>query len=337
MKAGLLLKVLVVVVLVLGAYWVGAREGNKHPSPPGEDSLPVEYIGFSPLEIDLGSQPWFAEVPFTATFINDSLDPVTIATLKSSCGCMAIDMSSYVNRIVESGERLAIEGELHIGAGLGQRSKEIELLLDSGIVYTVLLNYAAYSTYCVLPDHLDFGEVDLDDEADDAIASAVFSSETAQITAQPTVDLPWLEVGLNRRGERETEIIVRVAKRNLPYGKNFGKIRVTTDDPTHPQFTLSVRAEGSAQLRPVPSHVFLRLGETRKVGFITREGLTARLLSVSADNDSVVASVDEDGLAVSVSLKDDGLQDAVVVCVTTQRGLTSRFLVTHVSKGRTGN
>ncbi len=70
MKTATLVRVLVVGGLAVGAYVAGlaSRRGGA-----GTNNAPITadaVIGFSPRDVDLGRQPWYAEVPFTATFMN---------------------------------------------------------------------------------------------------------------------------------------------------------------------------------------------------------------------------------------------------------------------------
>lgn len=287
-------------------------------------------MGFSPLEIDLGSQPWYAEVPFNATFVNDGPEAVVVATVKSSCGCTVLERASYSDVVVEPAGALAISGTLDVGQLPGQHRKKLDLLLISGAIHPVFLKYAVFATYDFKPRNLRFGEVDLDDPTDDAITSVIFSSDTASIMGEAVVDSPWLEVGLHDRGNGEAEIAVHVVKRNLPYGRNFGRVSVSTDDSMRPSFTIPVYARGLSSLRPVPSHLFLRPGEQGCVRFITSDGATARIASAESDSTTVELVVDTDRRRIRVSLAGERLANAAVVSVTDDQGRGSKFLVSCV-------
>ncbi|MBU0638455.1 MAG: DUF1573 domain-containing protein [Planctomycetes bacterium] len=314
---------------IVGAYAVGNR--HSIPSSPKAKVAPsAGYVGFHPGLIDAGKHPWYAEVPFEAVFVNDSAEPLTVATIGSSCGCIVLDRGSPTDAVVPAGQELRLAGTLDVGPVAGEHTKKIDLLLSSGAIHTVFLKFFAYQTYDVRPRYLKFDAVNLDDETDDAIASVIFTSDTATFIEEPVTDSPWLQAGLHDRRNGETEIAVRVVKRNLPYGKNFGRVTLATDDPTRPAFTIPIHAEGVAQLRPVPSHVFLRAGEERQVRFILADGATARIASFSADNDALAVALVPDNGALAVSVARGHLTSAALVCVEDERGKKSKFLVSCV-------
>ncbi|HUU97349.1 MAG TPA: DUF1573 domain-containing protein [Phycisphaerae bacterium] len=328
---GLVLKLALLAITIGVAYSLGYWQNR--PSADAEVPVsvpPAGYVGFDPLEIDLGQHPWYTEIPFTATFVNQGAEPISVASVNSSCGCAVLDRASYEDAVVSCGAALELTGTLTVGPIPGEHRKKISVLLSSGAIRTVFLKYVSFNTYASKPRNVQFGEVNLDDDTDDALARVIFTSDTASIVGEPVVDSPWLEVGVHDRGNGETEIAVHVAKRNLPYGKSLGRVTFTTTDRMRPSFTVLAYAQGVSRLRPVPSHVLLRVGQPGEVRFITREGMVARIASVSSDDEGIDVVVDEDGEAVSVTLNVDVLPNAAVVRVTDQRGVRSKFLVSSV-------
>jgi hypothetical protein len=309
-------------------YWFGLsqRATSSACGLPSNPTAGPGYVGFSPLEVELGRHPWYAEVPFTATFVNTRPEPVTVGTVRSSCGCTVLERASYADVSVEAGGELHLHGTLDVGQLPGEYRKKLDLLLESGSMHPVFLKYVAYATYDFKPRNLRFGEVDLDDPTDDAIASVVFFSETASIVGDAGTDSPWLQAAVHNGKNVDPQVVVGVLKQYLPHGRNLGRVSVATDDPYRPTFTIPVHADGVSDVRAVPSHVFLRAGEQREVHFITKEGATARLADARSDTEGVEVSIEGERHVVRVRLNVEALTNAAVVSVTDDEGRVSRFL-----------
>lgn len=226
-------QILVLMVVAGAAYFAGTRSRSKPTGataqkPAGATAqskvttaphggADLSRTGFSPLEVDLGKQPWFASVPFETAFVNAGPEPVTIATVKTSCGCTTIDARVFVDRTVARGAQVPVRGEVHLNGQLGRRAETIDLLLTTGAVHTVVISFETYATYRVVPETLDLGRVDLD-AGDDVSASAVFTSDTESIIGTPSSDVPWLEAAVEQRGAGESLIVVHLVKRHAAHG-----------------------------------------------------------------------------------------------------------------------
>ncbi|MBU0638267.1 MAG: DUF1573 domain-containing protein [Planctomycetes bacterium] len=328
--------VAVVIVAVVGAYLLGSsrREGVYAPptnesefvSPPALES----FVGFDPLEMDLGRQPWHSEIPFTATFANQTAQAVTIAAVRSPCGCMGLDRVAYTNRLVEPGTTMELDGVLEVGGRLGEQSVEIQVLLTTGAMHTAFLTYEGFATYTYSPESVSFEEVDLDDEASGQVKTVVFVSETAAIVGEPRTDARWLNAGVYEHESGQTEIALHVDKTCLPHGENVGRAFITTDDPWRPEFSLTVRATGVAALRPVPAHVFVRRGTKVSVRFVGRDGDSAPIMRINAESDTLRLGGSPDGLTVTVSVTADGGPRTSAVWVTDAKDRKTRFLVSVI-------
>lgn len=325
----MLFQVLGVAALVASAFWLGGLE-RRTPTPTGAASQPVrDSVAFEPVEIDLGRHPWYASVPFTVTLVNGTGASIVISAVKSSCGCTEIDATAYQGRKVEAGQRVDISGVLEVGARLGGQRKEISVLFDSGSVRTAFLTYEAYATYHLMPEALVFGRIDLEGENEGPVLSSLFTSQTARIVSSPTVDSAWLEAAAIDRGDGEADVAVHVLTRNLAYGKQHGRVLLTTDDPLRPRLSLNIVAEGWSESRPLPAHVILRSGEEKSVRFVDSAGLSARIANASCADGRVLAAPDAATESVMVRLVGEDAVDGVVVRVASDSGLRSKFIVSR--------
>ena len=315
--------IIILLGAVAGAFIVG-RLSSSARLPLGRQRT----TGFEPARIDLGRQPWYTSVPFTAKFVNRRDEAAIIAAVKSACGCTGIDAKRYVGRTVEPGESLELAGELSTRHALGQRTAEVELMLTSGAIYVLTLEYEGYATYACQPQSLEFEGVDLDSE-DEVIQSAIFTSQTARVV-ELVPDAPWLEAGYHDRGGGQTELAVRIAKENLPHGKNYATLNVVTSDPFKPEFSIRVMAEGVAQVRAIPGHLILRNRQDGIVRFVDRNGESVEIESVEPEpaDFSIYRQPGSSTLRLRYVGKEAPGAGARVLWVTTSAGTRTRFLVT---------
>lgn len=287
---------------------------------------------FVPQQLELGELPWDAQVPIQLLLSNGSSEPVTVALVKSSCGCTILDTESYVGVQIAPGDVLPIEGTLDVGGALGSHSRKIDVLLESGELHTAFIVYSTFATYAYSPRQLDLGRIDLDAGADDLTARVLFTSPVVSLVEAPITDSAWLEAGLHDRGNGEVEILVNLIRRNLSHGRNVGRVTLRTDDGTRPEFSVFVRCEAFSELRALPSHLILRPNESRSVRFITSQGADARIVSAATDDDSVSITIDEARTTVTVSLsgvEQTATRNAIAVRVEDERAHVAHFLVSR--------
>jgi hypothetical protein len=280
-----------------------------------------------PAEVELGSHPWFSRIPFEVVLVNSTAESVSVATVSPSCGCTVMDAASYENAAIEPGGVLELDGTLFTAAEIGSHTKKIDVLLDSGSLRTAYLTYSTYETYSFAPSQLDFGKVRLDDPALHPTTSIAFSSQTVSIR-EPRVDSPWLRAAVVPAQGGAT-IAVGVDQRYLPYGPIHGRVTVVTDDLNRPEFSVDVRAEGTALVHAVPGHLFLRAGESRDVRLVRDDGEFVRCKAIACDRDNL--SVSADGQAVSVAAP-QRVETGVlgIVDVVSEDGAQCRFFVSIV-------
>jgi hypothetical protein len=336
----ILLTAAITTVGMVGGYRLGrgvasSKEGETGAALnlPGESLLartpPADeaQIGFEPADIDLGARPWSSSVDFESSFVNDSGAPVTIAALRTSCGCTTLP-GSVNGSAIEAGGRLAISGVVKTDLHTGRRSEDVSILLDTGAVYVLPLHFEVLATYAVHPEDLDFGDIDLGEQPE-AVASAMFTSETAHVLGQPQTNVPWLEAFAVPREQGGTSLVVRVLADQMAYGRNWGHIVVNTDDSYRPTCTINVRAAGIAGLRPVPSHIVLRAGEGCAARFFMPTGVAAQLVRAEASAGDVSVRVPEDDQAIALIGAEEGAVVATYrVNVVAKEGQRGHVLVT---------
>ncbi|MFH1748785.1 MAG: DUF1573 domain-containing protein [Planctomycetota bacterium] len=249
MKAGLSLKLLGVVGLVVGLAALflivllkGLAADDSRTTetasvlapfaPVGED-----FVGFLEPVLDLGEVPWATEQFVSLPFVNQTAQPVTIDSITSTCGCvLAHDASAYQGRVVTPGSELAIEVGMETGKKLGRKRAHIELGTTSGRSFGVLVRAWVVGSWDLSADEVHFGKVFFDDPAD-PVMSVVFSSESDRVAATPEADAPWLVCSRRsgKAGDGGQEIELRIVKDKLSPGVNSCTVEVrTTNQTTNP-------------------------------------------------------------------------------------------------------
>lgn len=310
----------------------------QHPAPTRQAT------GFRPATIELGAQPWHASVPFSSRWDNHLGERAIVAAVRASCNCTDINPNAYVGRTIEAGDSLEIAARLDTGGRPGRHSAEVQLMLASGAIYVLTIDYETVATYTVLPERLRFERVrlDIEDDDSDAVQTLVFRSDTAALLGNPTSNVPWLEAAVAEGVGNEAQISVHVVKRYLPHGRNTAMLTVNTTDPYRPRFTIPVDVEGVAALRAVPGHAFLdaeRRGEAI-VRLVDAEGRRARIRELTADSPDIklVKRIFEGELLVM--LNPDARSSAsgpYIVRVTDEAGNRTRFFVSIVRPERDPN
>jgi hypothetical protein len=323
-----------VCVLALAAHgvsrWALDTARSLHaarPPPPQHMSAAHRLVngsGFDPARLWLDRQPWYARVPFGASYVNGSERPVRIETVHKSCGCMLMD-DDLAGVELEPGARLEVCGEIETGPSAGVRRQEIALILDTGAIHRLEIDYQVYATYQCLPEALA-ATVSLGGAgAGPTVLRSVFRSSDAALVGDAVCDSPWMQAHLVP-APPDTEIVVALDPRYLAHGPNYGSVHLTTDDPGRPEFSIPVVVQAVAALRPVPEVAFLSAGESRVVTFLTAAGQVACVTTVESDTETVTAEISNDGQAVVIRAA-AGAFGRAVVSVTAGGGLSSKVLV----------
>lgn len=278
------------------------------PATGVADAQAALKAGFERPDIDLGLHPWYSRVPFSALFVNRTLEPLRIVTARTSCGCTGVDVGALRGRLVVPGESIAVTGEMELGGRPGRHVETVDLLLESGAVHTLRVGGDVYAPYTVVPDTVDFGPVDLSKDGYEPVEVVVFRSQEAELL-EVSADSAWAEAGFRDLGSGEVEVAVALKTGRLPFGRSRARLVLHTSDPGRPAFSLWVHAAGVSGLRPVPSRVLLSGSAVREVRFVAPDG----------DPQPVtIERIEPSGLPVSVS------PDATKLLVGPVRGLPAQ-------------
>jgi hypothetical protein len=313
------------------AFLAGVTRHAWWPTSPGvsaSSDVAAGTAGFSAPFVDLGMQPWHSSVEFRAEFINRTARQVTIAAVKPSCDCTAIDTDEFVGREIGTGGRVRIKGRLDTGSQLGKRASEVTFLLNSGAVHTLRVRYEVMGTYRLQPERLVFDGIalDEDDGESESVQCALFSSKTAEITAQPKADVPWLDISTAARGDGVSELYFHIRKNQLSFGQSSAQVRIETNDPFKPILLVPVTVHATSSLRPAPAHVFLRPTESKRVRFLRRDGTAATLAQAETADTGLEIRLDADGGCIHISCHAAASREARVE-VTDDTGRAASVLV----------
>jgi hypothetical protein len=265
-RAGLLF--LIIVTGVAGGVVAPGCRALRNSQGP----LEHRFADFGSPHVFLGEIPWNTTIPFRVEFQNNSPEAVSIVAVQTSCGCTKVNTDDLTARELPPGAVLYVSGSVHSGQRVGLRRESIDVMLDSGLVRTVRLEYRVLSTYEVRPLGIEFDAVALPAPAtNQAVRTALFTSHGASLS-DVSSSVPWVQLGIRGLGERETEIAIALRPEFLRDGLNEGTVFVETDDLRRPVEVLSVRAQARAALRAVPGSLFLRDVDEQTVYLVGDQG-----------------------------------------------------------------
>jgi hypothetical protein len=276
------LTLVVIPILVVLGISIASIYGRRSSS-----SLTISdrYIGFDPVETFLGDLMWHEASAFELNFVNDGDTPIHIMSIVTTCDCTLIDEEEYRNLEVKARSNYIIEGILKTGNRAGNISKTIEIMTDSGIVYTAVLNANVIPTYYINATIVDFGDIDLGNSDASTQKTIQYSSNMTKICGVPETDQLWLKASYEPHGESVIDIVLQVNPTQMTYGGQCGHINIPLSDADHPWLTITALARGLYPVRPTPNHVFLRKGESSFIKFLDRNG---RLVCpASCDNTNI--------------------------------------------------
>lgn len=285
--------------------------------------------GFDPQVVDIGPVPWNSTGRAEAVFRNGSAEDVTIASIRASCNCTGFRASDYTGKTVPAGDAIDFGADVQTGLHLGSRTTEVELMLTSGAIHSLVIDFECYSTYVVEPREVPFGEIELSES--DATRDArvvLFRSDSAEIVAVDP-DVAWVDASCVKSGAGVTQIALHPRADALTHGQHVGTVHVSTTDPYVPEFAIRVKATGVADLRPVPAHVFVRRGREGAVTVLDRNGRVVHISEYGGDTEGMTI-----GTRLKTQLYLIPAQDAPItakpriIWVGDDSGRRSRFFVT---------
>lgn len=261
------------------------------------------------------------------TFANRATSPVTIRSIASSCDCVLVDADAYEGQTVTEGEALALALTLDAGSYPGSRHRTIEVTATTGEKYVAELFINVYGTWSLTPDSLNLGEVLLGDPGTpDGEAALTFVSDTDKLVGEPQPDACWVECIVAQRDARQTDILVRAFKDDLPPGVSTAHIVFRTTSSVRPDTAVYVRVKGVPALKATPATVFLTGEEVRRVRITDRDGNPVHIVRAESSADGVQATIVGGGAEIEFS-RGRGAPSAAIVGVSDDLGRSTTVLV----------
>ena len=242
-------KLIASVFLLAGICGGGGCESvpaQEVPSVQRNEIQAQPYVGFTPDEIDLGSQFWHDEVPFELIFVNDGPEPVTIGEITADCGCKIFN-HSLEGSTLNPGERNIIYCTFSTGPYCGHKKRTIRIINENGSTYAAFVAADVVPSYKVRPRRI---ELVIDDE-NSPMGEFNFDSENARILSIKA-DTPWL-LGIIE-GDR---VLVYADGDRLPHGRTRGTLILQIDDEYLPEYAVPVVVSKRVGIDFRPSHVFI--------------------------------------------------------------------------------
>lgn len=307
---------------------------NSLPPPPRDLAAPTVQTristGFERSTTDLGTCVWGSVLSIDTMFCNGEPSPLRIAKIDTSCGCAVVEEGNGLrNRLVQPGESVPIRTTWDIGIAPGRKYASVTLHCDTGESFRTDATVLIEGTWELSTDTLEFDNIAIDGTTNEAPSkSFVFVSNTDALVGSPVADAGWLDCTLNRRDAQTTEVLVRVNVDKLPAGKQESLISVSTTNAIAPRGTVYVTARGYQTLRCIPSELFLRTNESRRVTLYGAHADVAQPVEISV-SDPALSVRHCDATAYEVqNTAPTPLAEAVTIRFKDATGQCGRLLVT---------
>ena len=284
-------------ICVLSCARVAREEVCRDAAAPSE-RLVVRpgAVALTPTFADLGDIPWGRAVPISLALAKNSSDPIEISHVGADCDC-AVPARPYEGVVVPAGASTLMEFHVHVGFEPGVGERRLRVALRSGQAFISLVRANVIGTYTVPERVIDYGDVDI-------VRCGVLrrlvhfvSTETELLDARPDCD--WINATFAPSPDG-AELAIQVLPDRLDNGVSYGALVLTTTDADRPTLRISVRANGVADIVPVPSSLYFRQGDSAVVQFRDRTLRKVDAVWCEAEVSLVTGAVLTDGrLAVA--------------------------------------
>lgn len=297
-------------------FWSGCNS-----PPPRRAAAERSFPDFSSAQVDFGGLPWNTEMPFELEFRNYASSPATIVAVQPSCGCTDVNTAEIVDREIRPGDAVYLSGLLRSGERVGLHQEHIDVMLASGLVRTVHLEYEVIASYEVRPGEIVFAPVAVSLASQERMVRTIVFNSLGAGLSRVSSSVPWVESATRQLNDRETEIAVAIRPELMDPGLNEGIVFVETDDANRAVQTVSVRAELRAALRAVPRRLFLRDGDEGVVYLVNDKGDRVPISEVVASDSALDLdySLDQGG-AVTLRWSEAGEQSGTTIRVVALDG-----------------
>lgn len=153
-----------------------------------------------PDVVDFGDQMWETELPFSATLVNDSAEPVSITRITTSCGCTVVNDEPLLSEPVAPGARVSFSGTLRTQGNTGPIERRVRISTKDTGQFELTLRVTVRRTWTIDPDTVDFGRINLDSDHVECQVAA-FRSEVEKLVGVATMNDTWLSAEIVRGGD----------------------------------------------------------------------------------------------------------------------------------------
>jgi hypothetical protein len=130
-------------------------------------------VGFEPSHVDLGSQLWGQEVPFSLRFVNGRPTGLIVGSIGSSCGCAVVERERYEGVSLGPGESLVIDGVMHTETATGKRRAAVTVTDADGTVYAANIAVEVVGTWRLSEPDIQVSDIVLGEGGPEAFSRTV--------------------------------------------------------------------------------------------------------------------------------------------------------------------
>jgi hypothetical protein len=244
------------VPLLVAGLLLAIYAGSLLRSSPTTASI----AGFVEPRIDLGSQAWGAEAPFTLTFHNGEAEDIAIAKVDSSCSCTVLDQDSWSGRVIPPGDSLEMSGLVDAGERPGRFVREITVTDQRGRSFVAAVELTVAQSYSFTPDRL---EIPILPDSPDVITENIrFASETVALEGDAYCEAGWAHVVQVAPDALALQVF---PKRVLATGRSHTRIVVHTTDTQIPTYTIPIAVQRLSHVNVYPPRAWLIGSRSRRL------------------------------------------------------------------------
>jgi hypothetical protein len=212
---------------------------------------------FDELSKDFGSVPHGSMQTNNFRIVNNTKQPVSIASVRVSCGCTS---ASAARNYLNPGEETAVVAHMDTSRFYGVRSVTITVQFDRPAFEEVRLWVQANSRndFSVSPDSLGFGEIKKS-ETPSLSTNVTFYGASTQVTEAKS-ESNYVQTTLtpvkNPDGQTSYQLTAKL-RNDVPVGRWYTDVWLKTNNPDIPQIRVPVTVEVASALTVSPDAVSL--------------------------------------------------------------------------------
>jgi uncharacterized protein DUF1573 len=248
---------------------------------------------FDEVSKDFGSVPRGPTLVHHFRVVNNTSGPVSIASVRVSCGCVS---ASALKNYLEAGEETAILARMDSTRFIGPKSVTIYVQFDRPAYEEIRLTVQANgrNDFNVAPDTLAFGAIQRSTAPVAAVTLTFYGSPDTQITeikGDSNYIRPSVKTVLRTEAEAVFEVTAKL-RPDTPIGKWYTDVWVKTNNPSIPQVRVPLTVEVESALSVSPEAV--------SVGQLALNSETERRVIVRGAKPFKITAVEGTGNQIAV-------------------------------------